>query len=161
MRLSQTLSLVILGLGFSEDLAAQESVDTVQWTAAVTSVAGLRDGGEATLELSGSILPGWHVYALSEPDGGPTALRITLDDNDVVSAAGSPSSTPPQKKHDRSFGLVTEFYTHAFKVQVPVHVKSTAGKPLIPVNVRFQSCSDRECLPPRTIHLSVPVEAAS
>jgi hypothetical protein len=28
------------------------------------------------------------------------------------------------------------------------------------VSVRFQACSDRECLLPRTLHLAVPIDAA-
>jgi hypothetical protein len=29
---------------------------------------------------------------------------------------------------------------------------------VIPVSVRFQTCSDRECQPPRTVHLAVPID---
>ena len=167
MRFPRTGSLLVVGFALTGAVSAQEPEDqvpedTVQWTASVTSATGLHGGGGALLELSGAIRAGWHVYALTEPDGGPTALRVTLDDNDVVLPAGVPSGTPPQKKHDHSFGLVTQFYTHAFKVSLPVQIKQQypAGRQLIPVSVRFQTCSDRECQPPKTIHLSVPVEVA-
>jgi hypothetical protein len=45
-------------------------------------------------------------------------------------------------------------------VHVPVQVsqQAAAGRQLIPVSIRFQTCSDRECQPPKTIHLSVPIE---
>jgi hypothetical protein len=133
---------------------------TVQWTAALTAAAGVKQGNETTLELSGAIEDGWHVYALTEPAGGPTALRVTLDENEVAQVAGVPSGTAPSKRHDPSFGLVTQFYTHSFTVRVPVQLNQqlAAGHQKLPVSVRFQTCSDRECQPPTTIHLVVPVE---
>ena len=133
---------------------------TVHWSAALTTAGGVKHGGEATLELSGEIEDGWHVYALTQPAGGPTALRVTLDDNEVAQAAGTPSGTAPKKRHDPSFGLETRFYTRSFSVRLPVQVKQqpAPGRQLIPVSVRFQTCSARECQPPTTIHLTVPIE---
>jgi hypothetical protein len=65
----------------------------------------------------------------------------------------------PEEKHDPSFDLDTRFYRHTFALQVPIAVRprAQAGAQLIPVNVRFQSCSERVCLPPKTVRLSVPV----
>lgn len=133
---------------------------TVQWAAALADPAGAKHGSTTSLELSGQILEGWHVYALTQPPGGPTALHVTLDDNAVAEVAGDPSGTTPQKRHDPSFGLETRFYTHSFTVHLPVQVKQqpVSGRQLIPVSVRFQTCSDRECQPPTTIHLSVPID---
>src|SRR5581483_12496043 len=140
----------------------------VQWAAALSSPEvnggqGVKGGNAATLELSGTIADGWHVYALTQPPGGPTALRVTLDDNQVALATGVASGPPPQKRHDPSFGLESRFYTHAFTIRVPIQVKqqSAAGRQTIPVSVRFQSCSDRECQPPTTIHLLVPIDVLS
>jgi hypothetical protein len=133
--------------------------DRVQWTAAFASTgAGVASGSSVVLEISGAIQDGWHVYALTEPSGGPTALRVTLDANEVAQAAGSPSGTAPRKHRDPSFGFETQFYTHSFTVRLPVVLKSTTGRQLVPVSVRFQTCSDRECQPPTTAHLAVPVD---
>jgi DsbC/DsbD-like thiol-disulfide interchange protein len=160
---------LLLGLSFSgatavhaEAAATPSPEDRVQWAAALNSTGAVKAGETATVELSGTIKDGWHVYALTEPPGGPTALRVTLDDNEVALAAGTASGTPPRKRHDPSFGLETKFYTHAFTIRLPVQLKqqSTAGRQSIPVSVRFQTCSDRECQPPTTIHLLVPVDVS-
>jgi DsbC/DsbD-like thiol-disulfide interchange protein len=145
------------------DTLIQSDDGRVQWAAALSSTAAIRGGDAATLELSGTIKDGWHVYALAQPAGGPTALRVTVDDNQVALATGVPSGTPPQKRHDASFGLETRFYTHAFTIKVPVRLKQQpgTGHQAIPVSVRFQSCSDRECQPPTTVHLVVPVDVIS
>jgi len=96
------------------------------------------------------------VYALSQKPGGPIPLRISIDDNPVASPVGSPSATTPETHLDPSFNLQTELHTNTFAVHVPVTLKSNAdaGQP-IPVSIRFQACSARECKPPKTIHLSV------
>ena len=170
--LSAALSLV-LSLGATvilsgsqiarADAPVQSDDGRVQWAAALGSPAAVKGGDAATLELSGTIKDGWHVYALTQLAGGPTALRVTVDDNQVALAAGDPSGTPPHKHHDPSFGLETKFYTHAFTIRVPVQLKPQPGngRQTIPVSVRFQSCSDRECQPPTTVHLVVPVDVTS
>jgi hypothetical protein len=114
----------------------------------------------ATLELAAQVQSGWHVYGLSQPPGGPIPLRVTLDDDRLGRLADAPSGTAPEQTHDPRFNLDTQFYTHAFTVHVPVQVsqQAAAGRQLIPVSIRFQTCSDRECQPPKTIHLSVPIE---
>jgi thiol:disulfide interchange protein len=83
------------------------------------------------LRISGSIEQGWHVYAMQQ-------------------FAGAPAGTEPQTRHDPGFDLDTPFYSQAFTVKVPLHGE-IAGP--VPVSVRFQACSDRECLPPKTLQL--------
>ena len=115
------------------------------------------------LELSCHVEEGWHVYALTQRPGGPIPLRISIDDNPVATLGGPPSGSTPESRHDPSFNLQTEFYTDAFRITVPISLKSEArgAGQLIPVSIRFQTCSARECKPPKTVHLSVPVEVHS
>ena len=151
----------LCGVGFAQAPGTNSSPDqTVHWAATLAGTGGVKQGGETTLELSGAIEDGWHVYALTEPAGGPTALRVSLDENEVAEVAGAASGTAPRKRRDPSFGVLTQFYTHSFTVRVPVQVKQqpATGRRSIPVSVRFQTCSDRECQPPTTIHLVVPIE---
>ena len=161
--------LFLMGLELAGAAAVQAGEEAtlsedgrVQWAAALSSPGAIKGGDAATVELSGTIREGWHVYALTQPAGGPTALRVTVDDNEIALATGAPSGTPPQKRHDPSFGIETRFYTHAFTIHLPVQVKQqpTAGQQGIPVSVRFQTCSDRECQPPTTTHLLVPVDVS-
>ncbi len=142
---------------------AQAPYQTVQWSASVTSKTAVRHGTEATLVLSAEVLDGWHVYALTQPPGGPTALRVALDENAIARAAGRPSGSTPEKKYDPSFDLETQFYAGSFTLYLPVRLKehAAAGWQSIPVSVRFQTCNGRECQPPRTVHLSASVEVAS
>jgi len=140
--------------------AADGPDDAVHWTASVTSPTAITRGTTATLDVSGEVQAGWHVYGLQQQARGPTPLRITLDPNGIVTVAGPTTGTSPETVHDTHFGFDTQLYTHPFSVHLPVQVdgKLDAGRQVIPVSVRFQACSDRECLLPRTVHLSVAVE---
>lgn len=139
--------------------SAQTANTTVHWEARLEDAAALAPGRTAPLAVSAQIQPGWHVYALSQGPGGPTPLRVTVEDNDTVATAGIPRGPDPETQHDPGFDLDTAFYTRAFAVQVPVTVRPSAipGRRVVTVSIHFQSCSDRECLPPTTVHVAVPV----
>ncbi len=163
LRASRRIAVaLLLGAGVCASGAAQVPDQTVQWSAAVSSKSAVKHGAAATLVLSAEVLDGWHVYALTQPPGGPTALRVALDENAVARAAGRPSGTAPERKYDPSFDLETQFYARSFTLYLPVRLKEHAavGWQSIPVSVRFQTCNGRECQPPKTVHLSASVEVA-
>jgi hypothetical protein len=153
------LALIIL-TAVAEIAAADGPDDAVHWSASLASAATVTRGGTAIIDLSGEVGAGWHVYALDQHSGGPTPLKVTLDTNETAAPAGAVSGTAAETVHDTHFGFDTQLYTHSFVVHLPVKVgeQLPAGRQLIPISVRFQACSDRECLLPRTIHLSVPIE---
>jgi Disulphide bond corrector protein DsbC len=137
-----------LMLAFCASAVAQTPDPRVDWAASWSN--------PTTLELTAQVEDGWHVYALTQQPGGPISLRVSIDDNPVAGIAGAPSGSTPETRLDPSFNLQTEFYTSSFAVHVPISLKPNAGagQP-IPVSIRFQACSARECKPPKTIHLSV------
>jgi DsbC/DsbD-like thiol-disulfide interchange protein len=151
---------ISLGLALCLAGAAQAPPQPVRWTASVTPRPAAEPGRKIAIEVTADIQEGWHVYALEQPPNGPTALRASLDESEVVEAAGAPFGSPPTKQHDSSFNLDTQIYSDSFVLRLPAQVKlhSPAGRQVAPVSVRFQACSDRMCLPPRTVHLTVPIE---
>jgi DsbC/DsbD-like thiol-disulfide interchange protein len=153
------LGLAAPALARTADPAAAE---TVNWT--ITSPAdAVKQGGKVTLTLHGEVADGWHVYALKQLPNGPTPLRVTLDQNVIATASGAPVGSPATKIHDQGFNLDTQFYSHAFTVSLPlqVGVQSASGPQQIPVSVRFQTCNDRICQPPKTVHLSAAVSISN
>jgi hypothetical protein len=153
-------TVLLLAPGLSAIAVADAPPEPVHWNVALVSKDPIRKGSNATLEVSGAIDEGWHVYALEQLPHGPTPLRVTLDQNVIAVLASPASGSAPEKVYSASFGLDTQYYTHTFAVRVPVHLNQElpAGRQLIPLSVRFQACSDKECLLPRTLHLSLPIE---
>jgi Disulphide bond corrector protein DsbC len=100
------------------------------------------------------------VYALHQAPGGPTPLLVTLDAGAVVKLAGPPTGTAPERRHDPSFDLDTAYYTHAFTLSFPIKSRQArADSSAVPLSVRFQLCSERECQPPKTVHLLASIES--
>jgi len=139
---------------------AQAPVQPVSWSALASAGSDLKQGSRMTLDVKADIQDGWHVYGMNQAPEGPTPLHIAVDDNDIVQSAGAIFGTKSIKQRDASFGLDTETYTGSFVLHLPVQVKPQAAtsSQSVPVSIRFQSCNDRICLPPKTVHLAVPVK---
>jgi len=159
-------AVALFGLGALGGASAQTPAgafggqgDTVTWTASAPA-AGVKPGSRLAITLHGAVQGGWHVYALNQLPEGPTPLRVMVDSSEAATAEGAPSGSAPTKIHDPAFDLETQFYAGAFTVTAPVRIGShlAAGRQLIPVSVRFQTCNGRICQPPKTVHLSVPID---
>jgi hypothetical protein len=156
-------SVLGAGLWLCASALAQPQDDTVQWSAQLSGPEAVAPGGAASITVTGAIQEGWHVYALEQLPGGPTPLKVTLADSTLATVTGAPSGSKPRKVYDKRFSLSTQLYSGTVTVQLPVRLVSeaAAGVQQLAVNVRFQSCSDQECRPPSTVHLSVPVEVST
>lgn len=128
----------------------------------MTPQTAVKRGTRAVIELSAEVQEGWHVYGLTQFPGGPTPLHASVDANETALGTGLATGTPPVKKHDTAFDLDTEVYERSFAVHLPIQINehTAEGKQSVPVSVRFQACNDHVCLPPRTVHISVPVEVS-
>jgi hypothetical protein len=162
MKIGTRFGVATFALVLFASLAQSPPPQPVQWKAFVNPEIPLKARAQVSVDVLGTVEPGWHVYALTQPAGGPIPLQVSVDANDVAQSAGDPTGTAPIKKQDPSFQMETQLYQGDFTLHVPIVVKHPpAGKQLVPLSVRFQACSDRVCLPPRTVHLSLPVEVAS
>ena len=120
-------------------------------------------GAASALRIKASIRDGWHVYGVGQPAGGPTPLTIALEHNAIAQARGRISTSAAIRAHDASFDLVTDVYTHDFNITLPMLIQKDAafGEGTIPVSIHYQSCSNRTCMPPRTIHLNAPIRVVA
>jgi hypothetical protein len=113
--------------------------------------------------LLAEIQEGWHVYSLLQAPGGPIPLSVKLEQGPAFTLRGLPTTSKPVSIYDKTFAMVTKFHEHSAEITVPllVSAKAPAGKQEAVIDVRFQACSDRLCLPPATVHLNVDAEIVS
>jgi thiol:disulfide interchange protein len=123
--------------------------DPVQWTLAFDAKAA-PPGSHVLAKFTGTIQPHWHVYSITTPPGGPNPTTAKIADNPAV--AGFKIYQPkPERKLDPSFGIDTETFSEHYVLLFDVELKKDAasGPADITANVRYQSCNDTVCLPPK------------
>jgi hypothetical protein len=158
MRLPRPVGLIFASLPFCISLQANAAVNPpVQWHVKAAPGKAVRAGAKFTVTISGQLDPGWHLYALEEPQGGPVATEVALSDGDPADLIrveeGKPKILP-----DPLFQKPTGFFEGSadFTLHLQVAKGATAGPGTLHILVRYQSCNDRVCLPPHTD--TVPVE---
>ncbi len=72
-------------------LGQQEQGDPVKVEA---QFAQATDDRPAVLMVTANIDPGWHVYSLTQPKGGPVATKLRLDESDKYEPIGEWRSFP-------------------------------------------------------------------
>jgi thiol:disulfide interchange protein len=142
-------------------LAAPAAAQTpVHWSLKVTPASPVKPGATLTATATASIDAGWHVYSLTQGPGGPRALEITLPKSTVFASGGTPTSGDPLRAFDPNFNMETEYYEDSVTITIPVTVLKTAGggPAKLAIDVSFQTCNERLCLPPATETLTKNID---
>jgi len=123
--------------------------DPVQWTLAFDSKSAA-PGSHVLARFTGTIQPHWHVYSMTTPPGGPNPTTSSIADNPAV-ASFKIYQAKPVRKLDPSFGIDTETFADQYVLLFDIQLKkdAAAGASDITANVRYQSCNDTICLPPK------------
>ena len=107
--------------------------------------------------MQAEIAKGWHIYSLTQKSGGPIPLRLELVGPADVLMRGVIDAPKPDRTFDKNFGIETELYSGSPRFTIPVGVPghSLTGIRRFQIGARYQVCSDKVCLPPRTDKLDV------
>jgi len=158
---SRTLMGILLIFLASMAVAGQTGPpQPVTWTMQLDKAATtVKAGGTFEAIVTVKIDEGWHVYAADEVPAGPRPLLIALAEKSPFRAGGSLKAPDPERDMDESFGEVTAFYKTDTTFRLPVAVPSglAAGAHDLVVDVSFQACNGRLCLPARVARLKTSV----
>ncbi|HYP14632.1 MAG TPA: cytochrome c biogenesis protein CcdA, partial [Bryobacteraceae bacterium] len=119
----------------------------VQWTVAADPQS-VAPGKDLLLKVQARIDPGWHIYSLSTPEGGPTPTTVKLEPNPLFSSTAT-FQPIPVTKFDKNFQINTEILEaeKSFLIRAGVAPDAKTGPAEAVVQVRYQACTDTECLP--------------
>lgn len=165
-RLIQSLRAVALLMAFSACSLAQDdspgNLNPVKWTAKNEATKPVKIGEQFSIQLIAEIEDGWHLYSTEEMPMGPKPTRIGLAANQPFEAE-SVESPMPKTAFDENFGISTEFYEESATFSLPVKAtqKAVGGKQKVTVQVRYQTCTDKLCLPPKLVKLDVEIELSA
>ncbi len=141
-RILLALLLVSCGIlsGFCQDEAP------VKWQVSVKMTSA--DKGIVTFKAR--ILPGWHLYGMDLPAGGPKATVIDMSGSTGVefTSALKPDRAPV-KVHDEMFNLDLSWWDSDIAFRREFKVKKH-GDARIAGKISYMSCNDETCSPPKT-----------
>jgi thiol:disulfide interchange protein DsbD len=138
--------IAVFVLGLASLFAAE---DPVQWTLSFDAKAAA-PGSHVLAKFTGTIQEHWHVYSMTTPPGGPNPTTASIADNPAV-AGFQIYQAKPVRKPDPSFGIDTETFAGQYVLLFDIELKkdAAAGPADIQAKVRYQSCNDTICLPPK------------
>ena len=123
----------------------------VQTSFGQNPVAWKLENKDKLFKLSATIEGDWHLYSTEQPDGGPVATKITV--NEPFAIDGKIETPKPIVKFDQNFGIETKYFSE--KAEFNFKLKDVANVENLIVSTRFQVCNDTLCLPPKTVKLNL------
>ena len=137
---------------FMAAVTAKAQLNPISWTYTAKKTS------DKTYEvrITATIQSGWHLYSQSQPDDAiaePT--KITFNKNPLVKLDGNIKEEGKLEKfHDAKLDLSANQYSSKVEFVQTVKMKATA-KTSVSGSVRFQTCNDEKCLPPKTVSFSI------
>ncbi len=156
-----TLCAAALLAGGGGAAAQQPRLHPVTWTLEMLSdLRGADTGVAGVAALRARIEPGWHLYSLTQPAGGPRATVIAVVSDPPFRLAGPIGRPAPDTIPDRTWSGVSETYADSVTFRLPIGARTRlpAGRRPLAVAVTFQVCSVRLCLAPHTDSLTATAD---
>jgi thiol:disulfide interchange protein len=121
-----------------------------------------RAGEGAQVVIKATIDAPYHLYSLTQPDGGPNRTTIELKEGGALTAAGKVVQPPFKSEYDPNFKITNEEYEKGTSFGVPVTLKpGVSGAQKAAVSVHYQLCDANRCLIPQTIEVPVAFTVAA
>lgn len=144
--ISAVFAMVIIAM----TVAAQSPVT---WSASTKMTSKT----EGTITITGTIQPGWHIYGLTLPEGGPNPTKVSFVRQGVEFTGELHVAPAPIKQFDAMFDLELTYwenkvvFTRSFKI-------TNAKAASLQAQINYMCCNDSECRPPVTEKIDIKLD---
>ena len=108
------------------------------------------------LRITATIQSGWHLYSQLQPEDAiaePTS--VSFNKNPLLSLEGKLKEEGKLEKfHDAKLEVSANQYSKKVDFVQVIKLKANA-KTNVSGKIRFQTCNDEKCLPPKTVSFSI------
>jgi Disulphide bond corrector protein DsbC len=133
-------------------VAAKAQLNPVSWTYSAKKIT------DKTYELhiTATMQSGWHLYSQTQPeDAIAEPTKITFNKNPLLILDGKIKEEGKMEKfHDAKLDLSANQYSSKVEFVQTIKLKASA-KTNVSGTVRFQTCNDEKCLPPKNVTFSI------
>ncbi|WP_083927767.1 protein-disulfide reductase DsbD domain-containing protein [Niabella aurantiaca] len=110
------------------------------------------------VKMVATLKSGWHLYSQTQPKGAiayPTKVDFT--NNPLIVRAGNVKELGKMEKfHDATTNSTAHQYANTVTFVQKVTLKAPA-KTSLSGTVEYQTCDDKQCLPPKKVPFNVPL----
>lgn len=122
-------------------------VDPIKWTASLN----MNDDESGTISVKVDMEHGWHIYGMESTADGPIATQITFTvPEGIVFTDDLIPSKASVEGFDETFQKNISWWSGSVTFDRSFIVEGTVSSETVVVEVCYQGCNDRSCLPPST-----------
>lgn len=104
---------------------------------------------EGIVTVKGLLEPGWHIYGIDLPKGGPHATSLDFSNSEGVKFSGGTTFSPkPKTGIDKIFNLKLNWWDTDVVFRRKFIVSKHPAK--LVCTVKYMGCNDNECSIPQT-----------
>ena len=143
-------------LALAAATAPAQKLTPITWSL-TAEPARVAPGGRVLARLTAKMEPGWHLYALTAPEP-IVATSVKIGPSPAI-ASYQLYQPEARTKFDESFGVNVASYEGetVFLLEVEIAPNAPPGPLELAASVRFQTCNNKLCLPPRRVAASAGV----
>lgn len=142
------LIIFIASMAFS--LMSFGQLDRVTWEASTKKI----DANTYQVNITASLEDGWYIYSQYMEEGGPIPTKIKFDSNSYTLSGKTEEKGPVVKENfDDVFEINVKKFGDTVTFSQLVKVKN-GKKPTGQAKIKYMSCNDVRCNPPKEISVS-------
>jgi thiol:disulfide interchange protein DsbD len=103
------------------------------------------------VRIKAMLQPKWHIYSVTNPEGGAQATEIKINDGKVVGTVKEKGKM--KTAFEKEFGVNQKFFENSVDFVQLVQLKP--GNKKITGTVNYMVCNDRMCLPPKEVEFKI------
>lgn len=124
----------------------------------LSGVVTQRSGDDVRGTVTATIANGWHINSVKPLDDFVIASELKFD---PATAELLRADFPPHELKDFTFSGGKKLAVYEGTIAIPFQAKLKNGATAIKATLRFQSCNDSVCLPPKTASAEISTNAVA
>ena len=107
------------------------------------------------LFFTASIEKGWHTYSQNiSPDAGPVPTTINFSPGSSYELVGKAIEENVKEEFDKTFEMKIASFENKAIIRQKIKRKTVGGFSS-PIQIEYMVCNDKQCLPPKTVNLTI------
>ncbi|MBN8693867.1 MAG: hypothetical protein J0L69_11785 [Bacteroidetes bacterium] len=138
---------------FASLFSFSQAPNPVKWEASYSSI----NSDEGEIIITAKIDKGWHIYSQNiAPDAGPIPTTFNYTPGANFELVGKTIEGNAHEVFDKAFDTKLLIFDDKAEFKQKIKLKNSKGFTTI-VKLEFMTCNDMQCLPPKTIELTLNI----